>query len=83
MREFTSAKHTRFTKTAEISVFVVSSVKVQGALSFCYGRNHVCQAVVDTGTSLIGGPARDIMILQQFLGATPTAAGEASTTPLG
>ncbi|KAK7149161.1 hypothetical protein R3I94_008692 [Phoxinus phoxinus] len=54
----------------------LDGVKVQGALSFCYRSNHGCQAVVDTGTSLIGGPARDIMILQQFLGATPTAGGE-------
>lgn len=65
------------TNTLIYAVFV-SSVKVQGALSFCYSSNHGCQAVVDTGTSLIGGPAKDIMLLQQFLGGTPTVAGEVS-----
>lgn len=54
----------------------LDAVKVQGALSFCYRSVQGCQAIVDTGTSLIGGPARDILILQQFIGATPTANGE-------
>ncbi|XP_056311342.1 nothepsin [Danio aesculapii] len=54
----------------------LDAVKVQGALSFCYRSVQGCQAIVDTGTSLIGGPASDILILQQFIGATPTANGE-------
>ncbi|KAL1276811.1 hypothetical protein QQF64_036434 [Cirrhinus molitorella] len=49
----------------------LDAVKVQGALSFCYRST-----IVDTGTSLIGGPARDVLLLQQFIGATPTSVGE-------
>ncbi|KAL1276707.1 hypothetical protein QQF64_036330 [Cirrhinus molitorella] len=54
----------------------LDAVKVQGALSFCYRSTKGCQAIVDTGTSLIGGPARDVLLLQQFIEATPTAVGE-------
>ncbi|KAL1276698.1 hypothetical protein QQF64_036321 [Cirrhinus molitorella] len=54
----------------------LDAVKVQGALSFCYRSTKDCQAIVDTGTSLICGPARDVLLLQQFIGATHTAVGE-------
>ncbi|TRY84038.1 hypothetical protein DNTS_021069, partial [Danionella cerebrum] len=54
----------------------LEAVSVQGALSFCHDAAQSCQAIVDTGTSLIGGPARDILHLQQFIGATPTPSGE-------
>ncbi|KAF4114133.1 hypothetical protein G5714_004356 [Onychostoma macrolepis] len=54
----------------------LDAVKVQGALSFCYRSTQGCEAIMDTGTSLIGGPARDVLLLQQFIGATPTAVGE-------
>lgn len=49
------------------------SVAVQGTDSFC---PRGCQAIVDTGTSLITGPTHDILCLQQLIGASPTNIGE-------
>ncbi|XP_077566111.1 nothepsin [Stigmatopora nigra] len=51
----------------------MDSVSVQGIETFC---PHGCEAIVDTGTSLVAGPTDHILGLQQLLGATPTSIGE-------
>uniref|UniRef100_A0AAV2IW58 Peptidase A1 domain-containing protein n=1 Tax=Knipowitschia caucasica TaxID=637954 RepID=A0AAV2IW58_KNICA len=51
----------------------IDSVAVQGATSFCLKG---CQGIVDTGTSLLGGPLTEILTIQQFIGATPSSTGE-------
>ena len=45
---------------------------VGGGSSFCVGG---CQAIADTGTSLIAGPTQEIKKLNDEIGATPVFSG--------
>ncbi|XP_028934474.1 cathepsin E-like isoform X4 [Ornithorhynchus anatinus] len=49
------------------------NVKIQGRVAFCA---HGCEAIVDSGTSLITGPPAQIRRLQEHIGATPSPSGE-------
>ncbi|KAE8282958.1 Cathepsin D [Larimichthys crocea] len=51
----------------------VDGVQVGNQLSLC---KTSCQAIVDTGTSLMVGPAAEIRALQKAIGALPLLMGE-------
>lgn len=53
--------------------FLLEGGSVAGGTDFCSGG---CQAIADTGTSLIAGPKREIKKIQEAIGATPTVGGE-------
>uniref|UniRef100_A0A8C5K5M1 Chymosin n=1 Tax=Jaculus jaculus TaxID=51337 RepID=A0A8C5K5M1_JACJA len=53
--------------------FTVDSITVNGEVVACQGG---CQAVLDTGTSLIAGPGRDVFHIQQVIGATQGQYGQ-------
>ncbi|NXK05256.1 CATE protein, partial [Herpetotheres cachinnans] len=46
----------------------LDNIQLDGTVVFCMNG---CQAIVDTGTSLITGPTKDIKKLQNYIGATP------------
>lgn len=59
-----------------VSVCVcVSSMAVGSELFLC---KEGCEAIVDTGTSMITGPKEEVKALQKAIGATPLIQGEVS-----
>nr|XP_009943319.1 PREDICTED: cathepsin E [Opisthocomus hoazin] len=57
----------------------LDNIQLGGTVAFCANG---CQAIVDTGTSLITGPTKDMKELQSYIGAAP-ADGEGPLWILG
>ncbi|XP_030078160.1 pepsin A [Microcaecilia unicolor] len=51
----------------------IDSISINGQVVACSGG---CQAIVDTGTTLIDGPPADINNIESYIGGTPDSDGE-------